>query len=484
MVPLEQLVLSLTKEEARNYKLLAQRTRTKAQRKDLLLFDALRKEKEDFSEEKFLRRAYPEGDKNNYYRLRNRLLEDLLKSQLNLHFRDKEAVQATNYLTLAQIFFSKSEFHIAHFLLKKAEKKARENEDFELLELVYSFFIRLSVEIVTINPKQYIDKRQENYELLRRFREIDDILATVNYNLKISQNYDEPDAESVNLTRQIIEKLSDLPRVAQSIKFKLKIYHAISKLLLQTKDYETLSKFSVETFEQFESEKRFSRFNHEDKLTMLTFIVNALFKQSRYSESLKYAQTLGGEIERHNRMFYDKYIIFYYNSLIINYSELDLDKAIELGERLIKESTLKRYSFYEVIIHMNLAIFHFKKQNYKTAIRELIKSHAHENYKSASEALKHSIAMAELIIRFEMEDTEVWERRHRQIKKEFAATINSREKDQAFVALLGKLNKYRIVQPEKARERINEFLETYNDDPGESEVINYANWLRGSSDKV
>lgn len=484
MVPLTELIQSLTKEEVRYYKLLAQRTHSGGERKDLMLFDAIRKENSSFSEEKFLKRAYPNQDKNTYYRLRNRLAEDVFKSQLILHFKDKESVQSANYLTLAQIYFSKNEFQIAHFLLKKAEKKAVENEEFELLDLVYSLYIRLSVEMININPEEYIRKRQHNYEMLKHFREIDDILATVNYNLKISQNYDEPEAENVELTRQVIEKLSELPDAAKSSKFRLKIYHAISKLLLQTKDYLTLSKFSIVTYEQFEEEGKFNRNNHEDKLTILTFIVNSLFKQSRYQESLKYSQILGNEIQNYGKLLYDKYALFYYNSLVINYSELDIDKAISILEDLKGNDALKHSAFYEVIIHLNLSIFYFKKNLHGQAIRELVKLYGHDKYKSASVAFRHSIGMTELIIRFDMEDVEVWERRYRQIKKEFQAQIKADEKDKAFIALLGKLNKYRVVQTTKARALIDEFLTRFEGDPGESEVINYENWLRSIKEKL
>ena len=66
---------ALNKEQVRYFKLFASRTQQSFERKDIKLFDFLRKNEED-KEEAFLQKLYPGESKNAWYRLRNRLLSD------------------------------------------------------------------------------------------------------------------------------------------------------------------------------------------------------------------------------------------------------------------------------------------------------------------------------------------------------------------------------------------------------------------------
>ena len=63
--------------------------------------------------------------------------------------------------------------------MEKAEKKALAIEFLELLDIIYSEFIRLSIETMDFDPKHFIEKRKINLEELRSIREIDQVLAAV-----------------------------------------------------------------------------------------------------------------------------------------------------------------------------------------------------------------------------------------------------------------------------------------------------------------
>ena len=84
---LQEVVLSLNKEESRFFKLFAGRTNTKDERKDLLLFDFIKKS-DPIDEDKIATKLYGEN-KNAFYRLKNRLLTDLNKSLLLQHLTKK-----------------------------------------------------------------------------------------------------------------------------------------------------------------------------------------------------------------------------------------------------------------------------------------------------------------------------------------------------------------------------------------------------------
>jgi hypothetical protein len=77
----------LEKEEIINYKLYANRTQSNNNRKDVLLFDLLKKLSESNNdEEKVFQKIYPNAqDKNNYYRLKNRLLVEINNSLVQFY---------------------------------------------------------------------------------------------------------------------------------------------------------------------------------------------------------------------------------------------------------------------------------------------------------------------------------------------------------------------------------------------------------------
>ena len=69
---LQEVILSLNKEECRFFKLYAGRINVKDERKDLLLFDFIKKS-DSIDEDRVAAKLYGEN-KNAFYRLKNRLL--------------------------------------------------------------------------------------------------------------------------------------------------------------------------------------------------------------------------------------------------------------------------------------------------------------------------------------------------------------------------------------------------------------------------
>ena len=122
MNTLQEIILNMSKEELRFFKLYAGRTNNNKRRKDILLFDQIKKN-ELFSESKFQEKHYNQN-KNAFYRLKNRLLEDISKS-LTLQYLDEDAdLSLMKNIILSRIFKNKGKYHIALDFLKKAEKKA------------------------------------------------------------------------------------------------------------------------------------------------------------------------------------------------------------------------------------------------------------------------------------------------------------------------------------------------------------------------
>lgn len=477
---LNQIVEVLNKEEIRFYKLFAHRQQGNSERKDLYLLDALRKNP-DASDEKIFRKLYPDGDKNAYYRLRNRLLEDLNRSLMLQHYDDEELLIIFHLLTVVRIYISKNQYQLAFHFLRKAEQKAQKTENHEILDIIYGEFIRLSNELLVINPETYVSLRRKNSETLNRLRQMDDLLAIVSYRLKITQNFGEKQNSLMGILEETTNSFMQDAALAASPRFRFKLYSLVSQMLLQKQDYLSLEAYLKKTFAEFTTEQLFNRNNHEIKLQMLTYMVNSLFKIGKVEESLQYTGLLHEAMQEFNNLHFERFEIFYYNALVNNYSTFDIPKAISILQDLLQNKNLRKVPFYELFVYLNLATSYFDLKQYNQAIRHLSKAYLIDSYKKADASLKFKIAIAELIIRYENGDIDFWNYRKEQIIRENQAELEEDKhlKEKELLKILEKASTEPDgIRSRKIRAMIEEYLEKWENSEQESEVIRYLNWLR------
>jgi len=477
---LDSIVHSLSKEELRFFKLFTQRQQGPEERKDVMLLDLMRKQSNSSNTDKIFRKLYPQGDKNAYYRLRNRLVEDVNRSLAIQHFADNDYLQMLHFLQLVKIYEAKSKFDLCIAFLQKAEHKAIKLEQHEILDSIYSEFIRLSHEVIEINPAVYIQKRGDNNDALQTLRQIEDTLAIVSYRLKLSQNFGVSGQSFGHALEELIDKYTNDPTLKKSPRFRFRLYALVSQLLLQKKNYKELEEYLLKTYNEFSQEQLFHKENHETRLQMLTYIVNSLFKNKKTSESLRYAEILHGQMMQFGQIHFDKYAIFYYNALVNNYSTFDIPKAIELLHELLDNKSLSKNPFYEIFIYLNLATAYFDLKKFNLSIRHLNKLYMLENFKKTDRRLQFKISFAELIIRYEIGDFDFVLYRIDQVKKAFADLLEDESslREKLFVSLLQtSISLPDGLKSEEIQDKLNFFMQTEKEDEQEDEIIRYTTWL-------
>jgi hypothetical protein len=478
---LTQIIGSMNKEEVRFFKLF-EAGMTSDDRKDLYLFNYIRSHPEDYDEQIIFEKLYGKGSKNPFYRLKNRLLYDIARSLHLQHFEKEENISAMNLLSLAHLFLLKNKPDIAGYFLKRAEKKAQKSGSLELLDIIYGEYIKLSQAKTAINPEIYIAKRKKNREQIDLLRQLDDILALVTYQLRITQNFKPGKNPVLDLLQKTVNKVSKNRKLLQSPELRFRLYHSVSQLLLQRRDYVSLESYLLNIYREFEKEKLFGKSNHDTKLQILTYIVNALFKNGKYRESLRFAELLRKNMEGFHHLLYDKYFFFYYNALVINYSKLDPHKAINILEDLKENSKIKTNGFYMVFVYLNLIVLNFDLKEYRTAIRYLNKLYLLNDYRTTDISIRFRIAMAELIIRYELKDFDLLEYKILRARKEFQnyLALPENEKDREFIRLLRKIiNAADFRKDKKLVEQVRKFLTAYPaDEADDHEIISYNGWLR------
>lgn len=479
MKTLQHIIGLMNKEEVRHLKLFMGRTNAGDDRKDVDLFDYIRQHSEDYDERKIQLKLYGPRDKNALYRLKNRLLEDIGKSLTLQYIDENDFNQVIHQLLLARHFISKSQAQVAHYYLQRAEKKALSADSPELLEFVYSEYVRFSQETLELNPTEYIRKRRANREQLNRLQEIDDVLAEVVYKVRTTQNFTGQDYRIIETLRKKANEFSRRKATRNSIQLRFKIYHSLSRILLQKQDFISLEKYLQQTFKEFNGEGLFSRNNHDTKLQILTYLANAQFKNLKHEESIATAARLKTAMSEFGGLLHDKYLLFYYNILANNYAiKKDNDKAIAILNEATNHPVIRKLPFYTTLI-LHLTVLNFDNGNYRQAIRSLIKLTMEPSFASLDATLRMKIAVAELIIRYELGDFDVLERRFEQVKKEFADELRTKDgkRQSEMISVLAAMAASASVRKDKIlQKKIQKLMANA---ASANDVINYNNWLEG-----
>lgn len=478
---LAHIVPAMTKEEVRHFKLYLSRIETASDRKDEQLFDYVRAKGKDYSEEKILKKLYGNDDKNAFYRLRGRLQDVICQNLSILHESKSDKNKLLLYFSVYHIFFDKGNFHLAFTYLLKAERLAIKAENLEMLDMVYAHCIKISSELPSMNPEAYIEKRQKNAEQLNKLRDMDQILAAVVYRLKLTQAKGRKDENTIQLLDDITKKYSADKSLQQSKVFQTKIYRAVSHILLQRHSYTELERFMVSIYGKFTKAKWFDKSNHDTKLQMLTFLVNSFSRNGKNEKSLQYAAQLGKEIENFNRLHYQKFVFYYYNARVINYSESAPVKALEALKELEDEMKGKPNAYYEMFIHLNRGLLFFKTRRYNDAIRSFVKYYTNEYYKKADNLFKLRVAIAELMMHVESKDLASIKIRLEQIRKQFKAELEQKDAyaEHAIYQYITALSKSKLdYKASKIALQAESMAADENMDiAGDAQLLNYRHWL-------
>jgi len=304
-------------------------------------------------------------------------------------------------------------------------------------------------------------------------------VAVLSYRLKITQNFSKSDQPVVVLLQKTVDDFLHDPEIRKSPKFRFRIYTAVSQILLQNRDYPALEEYLLKTYKEFSKLGLFNKNNHDTKLQLLTYLVNSLFKNDKLKQSLQYNEQLKDAMEEHGRILYDKYVFFYYNSLVINYSKLNKEKAIEVLENIRDNRKITATPFYEIFIYLNLAVLHFDLHKYRESLRFLTKLYQLDSYRNADRALQLKIGVTELMIRYELRDLEYLEYRIAKLRKDFRDLLRREEflKEKEFMSLVPGLDL--AGGAPKILKKIEQFIDNYKvSSDSDNEIINYGNWIR------
>ena len=477
---LNQIILQMDRNDLKHFKIYAGRSTDNEDRKDLKLFEFIRKTAREYSDDAAFKKLYSGKGRNAFYRLKNRLMDDIARSIFMQYHTEDNTIWALYLTSLGYYFYRKNNYRIAYHFLQKAEKKALKVENYSLLDIIYSQMIYISRKIVSINPETYIKTRKENREKMNKLSEVEDILEAVEYRVNITQNLSHDQTAILELLQATIDDYTQDEDLKNSGKLQKGIYQVVSRILLQKKDYASLETYLINTYSEFEKKKLFAG-DQKLKLEIISWIANTSFKNKKYHQSLEYAEKLKTEMGKNDKQKYDNFEYFYYNALVINFSVINPDKAIEILLGLTKKETIERNPYYSVFIYLNLALLYNQKKNYDQAMKFMNKLYMDEGYKGTDGNIKLQVNIGELIIRYDLKEFDFLEYRFKQVMKDNKEAIAKPEmiKEKDFLKIFASLSTDNFkTKSLEFKNAVKEYYANYMTEFEEEEpLFRYNEWL-------
>ena len=469
---LDTIVQSLSKEEVRFFKLFLKRTDNK-NRKDVDLFDYMKRKKGDFTTKDVLKKL--ETNPNNYYQIKNRLYHELNNSMVWQHiWKDKQS-KSFSFVLLSRVYKNKGELELSFHYLKKAEKEAIDSELHEVLSIIYSEIIQLSHELISIDVDHYIELKRNNIKILFEINEMDLLLAKIMYDIKTKQNFGKSNASLVKLIKTKYGKISKEKNLVNNTRFKIRLFKMYSRLLLQERDYKSLEKFLIENYNEFGKDKLFNRSNHNEKLTLLTYLSNCLYKTKKYKQSLKYSEELLSGMKEYDCFLHDKYLFYFYNILILNYAKTDKNKALDYLNKASESEVIKKLPAYNVFIYLNRSLIYYYENNYKESQKNITRLILQKDFLLLDKAFQLKILIADIIIRSKNGQHDIIDK-IKDIRKNHKQLLLDEEyvRDREMINIISKKINYEVIADDKKR-----ILSSMSDyDSEDLDIISYNSWLK------
>jgi hypothetical protein len=232
----------------------------------------------------------------------------------------------------------------------------------------------------------------------------------------------------------------------------------------------------LETYSSFLEDGIFNRASHNDKLTLLTYLTNCLYKTKKHSNSLEYAQLLREAMKEYDGFLSDKYLFFYYNALVLNYAIEDKDKALKVLSKAKKKDAIKKLPAYTTFIYLNTSLLYYQKKMFVLAAKNISRLIQQEDFLSLDKGFQLKLLVAELIIRSELGQNDIilgqLDFIHANYKSTISDEANKRDAEVLKLLLL-------MLNDKDIQIKVKTISAMMSDEASrEADIISYNDWIK------
>ncbi len=479
---LTNLIENLTKEEIRNFKIFNSRFKYQGEAKKVIrLFDLIKNKKADEYEDKLVEQFYPNKSKNAFYRLKNRLVGDIEGSIVQLNQRRDDESDVYYLLVLANSFFRKSDFQRVSYYLKKAEKIASNSNRYDLLSIIYGKFVRLAKHLSTFELEEYLEKSRQNLLIQCQTQKNSLLISAVTHKLRRT-NFSGKNETLIETLNEVITNLEIDSETLKAPILKLQLHQCVRGILLEKKDFVTLSDYLLKSYHEFERDGLFTKEFHEEKLILLSWIVNALPRSGKFELIADFIVEMENAMQVFEKRNNDNYTWLLYQTKVIYFTfSQQLPSAMKLLKELEVHPKLKNIPHYTILIYLNLTVLNFYDNNLQEALSYLSKIILDPSFNKQESTWKMNITLVEIMIRVDSKDHTYAINKCNEFLRKFKGDLRNEhfKREKEFLRILKTMaSKARAISDPKFSKKVQEFIADSPDyEPGSNEAINYKLWL-------
>ncbi len=480
----DEIIKSFTKEELREFKyFLSRRNDGKESRVDLALLDKIRK-----------------GIVVNENLTLHRQAKNRMKKHLELFvaiddIKQRITSQIFNKIEVASFLFRKGLFDHAWDYLAKAEKIAREQEEYELLNYIYYIELSYSYNIaVPPSPKRVsIENLIEQWSQNNRLAMLDNNTNAAYAELFLTLNATFTQRLNVNVDEIInpIMKKYDLGKEVylSNMKIFLKTVNIVCRLLREKREYVELKEYSLRSFYVLREKRMLNKVATEPLIDLLDVICISALRTKDYVNYEKFQRLYTAYIKRLKRSPSE----FSYYDFIPSIDAADLYMCTNrLG--LAKKRLLELYAKYKdytesprifFLLRVNLIAVHFKCNEMNKCISlytQIIQYGEKKILKEPGFRLDLMLFTDIYAVMFHYQSGDndyaqsLSDKLKRKYKQELSESSNYREA--AFLKLIDQLIKRPdCISANKFKNEVSNFLKLKSFIPGDNEYISFNAWL-------
>ncbi|SDY18894.1 hypothetical protein [Hymenobacter psychrophilus] len=420
MDDLRTTLATFSPDDHKEFRQFIQRQRRKQKgRMDLRLYELLAQAREHTTPE-LLACLYPhEPNAVAYYALRKRLLRHLLDFLLlRQHQQDPTAAASVRgLLTLAQYLFEAGIERLAWGTLRKAEKQARTNEQYELLNAVYNLQIARAhsahadplddiIRRRNLNKKDAEEEERANIaDSLIRQR-----LRQARVKGRAAESFDE-------ILQQVLREYDLQEAFARRPTLLLRLISITRAAMLVRRDYVSFAPFVIRCYHLMEKRHGFAPAHREAQLGLLLMIAHALYRTRRFAESVEYLQQLRALLEAGPRLLRAAMWPRYTFLLAANYAFLRRNPdSIGLLEAILRLRLTPRE---ELTTRLGLGFHYFAEGQFQKANQVLQAIGCSDHFCEQEMGVEWVINrnMGEMLIQFELGNSDLAYNRLRAIER-------------------------------------------------------------------
>ncbi|SFQ20610.1 hypothetical protein [Hymenobacter arizonensis] len=293
MDDLRTTLLTLGPDERRDFGVFIQRQRRKTTgRQDSRLYELLVQPKE-LTAPQLIAKLYPaEPNPVAYYALRKRLLRHLTDFLL-LRQRQLDTTAAASVrgqLTLAQYLFEAGIPRLAWSTLRKAEKLARDNEQYEPLNAVYNLQIQYANSphaepLAEIIARRHINKKAADEE--ERANIADSLLRL---RLREARVRGRAGVSFDAIMREILAEYDLQEAFARSPSLLSRLMSIARSAMLVRRDFASFAPFIERCYKIMERRHGFAPAQRGYQLKLLYMLAHALYRSRHFAQSVEYLE--------------------------------------------------------------------------------------------------------------------------------------------------------------------------------------------------